>query len=259
MAVRPVRALERQGLLSLWETVFCDGVGFVNSFLDGTGVEVGGFAAVENGVTAAAAYTVGGISVGGVPYTYIYAVSTLPEFRGHGLGAEVSEACAAEAESRGGVPALHPAEPSLFAWYAKQGFSPAFTAREAEIAPSVSSAALRELSPEEYAAERRRALEGCVFAEFAPALLAWWRDAVGGHFVGFDGGCAAFVPSDGRVFIPEFIASERAAGAAGAISRGQSALIRSPAVRGFAGFGDERDFIAARGGVSGGYWGLVFD
>ena len=48
-------------------------------------------------------------------------------------------------------------------------------------------------------------------------------------------------------------------GAAGAISRGQSALIRSPAVRGFAGFGGERDFIAARGGVSGGYWGLVFD
>ena len=108
MAVRPVRALERQGLLSLWETVFGDGGGFVNSFLDGTGVEIGGFAAVENGVTAAAAYTVGGISVGGVPYPYIYAVSTLPEFRGHGLGAEVSEACAAEAESRGGVPALHP-------------------------------------------------------------------------------------------------------------------------------------------------------
>ena len=81
MAVRPVRALERQGLLSLWETVFGDGAGFVNSFLDGTGVEIGGFAAVENGVTAAAAYTAGGISVGGVPYPYIYAVSTLPEFR----------------------------------------------------------------------------------------------------------------------------------------------------------------------------------
>ncbi len=255
MTIRSFRAGDTAGALRLWKTVFGDGDDFVLPFLG----RARGFVADEGGVIAAAAYIVDGISLGGRAWPYIYAVATLPEFRGRGLGAAVSLACAEQIEREGGVAALRPAEPSLFDWYARLGFAPAVPAREAVVSPQAAPCRIRELTPAEYAAERRAVLGGTDFADFDPALFEWWSASFGGRFAAFDGGCAACIPGDGRCFIPELLCIGDASPAVSALARGGEALVRTPDIPGFSGFGEPRAFIAARGGFIGSWWGLVFD
>ena len=148
MSVRPFVPGDREQLIGLWQAVFGDDARVVGDFLDRIVRPGRGMVWDEAGQLTAVAYIIDGIRLDGRDCPYIYAVSTLPAFRGRGYGAAVSNACAALIESQGGIAALHPAEESLFGWYAQQGFQPLCTVREAVLTPNETApAALTPLSP----------------------------------------------------------------------------------------------------------------
>jgi len=256
MKLRPYDSADRAALTSLWQTVFGDEPAFIEDFLTNLARPGRGYAAEIDGVLAAAAYIIDGIQIDGTPWPYIYAVSTLPEYRGLGCGAAVSRACAELICREGGVPCLHPAERTLFDWYGKMGFAPAMRARQAFVSsPETAPISLTPLSPAQYAAVRREILDGHAFADFDPALLDWWQRGWKGRFYGFDGGCLAVC---GR-FVPELLARKNAGGALAAALESRS-LVRTPALAGFAGFGDTHDCVAAIGApATDGYFGFFFD
>ena len=107
----------------LWQAVFGDSEGLVNSFLQLL-PDMGTAAVAEvNGKIAGAAYAVTGmerVSASGKVQTcgYIYAVAVAPEFRGSGIGRTLTERSAELARDRGAeIICTLPAEESLYAWY----------------------------------------------------------------------------------------------------------------------------------------------
>ena len=121
--IREYRGGDIPEMSALWQAVFGDSEGLVNSFLQllpdmGTAV-----VAEVNGKIAGAAYAVTGmelVSASGKVQTcgYIYAVAVAPEFRGSGIGRALTERSAELARARGAeVICTLPAEESLYAWY----------------------------------------------------------------------------------------------------------------------------------------------
>jgi ribosomal protein S18 acetylase RimI-like enzyme len=132
-------------LKALWKTVFCDGDEDIGYFFstwfspDLTAVvDVGG-----NPVSAAYILPVGelvlpyrhsGRPVGRYPAAMLYAIATLPEWRGRGYGETVTRTARAQAVKKG-YPAvvLKPADEGLFKYYEKRtDFRCFFEAVEAE-------------------------------------------------------------------------------------------------------------------------------
>ena len=75
------------------------------------------------------------VTMAGHPGSYIYAVATLPEFRGRGLMRKLDEAACALLKSRGKkFMVLVPAELPLFAMYGRLGYHAAFFLWEKEVA-----------------------------------------------------------------------------------------------------------------------------
>ena len=121
--IREYRGGDIPEMSELWQTVFGDSEGFVDSFLrllPGMGTAA---VAEVNGKIAGAAYAVTGmelVSAGGKVQTcgYIYAVAVAPEFRGSGTGRALTERSAELARARGAeVICTLPAEDSLYRWY----------------------------------------------------------------------------------------------------------------------------------------------
>jgi predicted acetyltransferase len=68
-----------------------------------------------------------------LPAEYVYAVATLPEFRGRGYAATLTREAALLAAGEGkSALCLRPGDEGLYAYYAKQGFVKAFARRERE-------------------------------------------------------------------------------------------------------------------------------
>ncbi|MGI6029255.1 MAG: GNAT family N-acetyltransferase [Candidatus Heteroscillospira sp.] len=252
MSLRQFESGDRTGLIRLWQTVFGDGEDFITEFLDEVVKPGRGAVWDEDGVIAAVAYIIDGITVENQPLPYIYAVSTLPEYRGRGLGRAVSLACA---EMSGGA-VLHPAENSLFDWYGKMGFAPCSRIYEAKMPCGASALPLTPLSAEEYAKIRRSLLRGHRFADYEPRLLDWWARRWNGRFYGFEGGCLSISGS----FVPELLAVSKGAQALAAASGGNTVTVRTPALEGFESFGAKCDFLAGLGALpSAEYFPFVFD
>ena len=121
--IREYRGGDILEMSALWQAVFGDSEGLVNSFLQLL-PDMGTAAVAEvNGKIAGAAYAVTGmelVSASGKVQTcgYIYAVAVAPEFRGSGIGRALTERSAELARARGAeVICTLPAEESLYAWY----------------------------------------------------------------------------------------------------------------------------------------------
>ena len=180
---RPSRREDEPALRALWKTVFGDEDAFLDLFF--RELYAPGMAAVVpvgDGI-AAAAYA---LPMG--KYRYIYAVATLPEFRGRGLGRAVTLAAA---DGRGAY--LCPAGEALKRWYADtMGAVPAaFRAKETlpeERLP---------LAPEEYSRRREELLSGVPHPVYPSAYLALFALS-GGFFADGNGGIWA-AAEDGTV------------------------------------------------------------
>ena len=110
------------------------------------------------------------------PCAMLYAIATLPEYRGRGYGAAVTRAAAAAALAQGfSAVVLWPAEDSLLGYYEKHtGFKPFFNAVETEFWPNELTAespdyTLTPAGPEAYGQLRRKILAGGVFYRLGPA------------------------------------------------------------------------------------------
>jgi GNAT superfamily N-acetyltransferase len=125
----------------------------------------------------------------------IYAVATDEDFRGRGYAAEIVRGLAGASQEQGFYDCiLHPAERTLFGYYEKLGFKPAFCGEFA--APRILPA--KECSPEEYAAARREILDrtGAAYLDYGAAFFALL--AQNSRFYTAGGVCA--IADEGRFF-----------------------------------------------------------
>ncbi len=187
MTPRLSRPEDENALRSLWRAVFGDPEAFIDAFF--REVYFPGMASVaeDDGRIVSAAYRV---PFG--PYAYIYAVGTLPAFRGRGLGRAVTLAAA------DGAPAyLLPADPGLRTWYERSmGARPAGLLYPAEL-PSERSL----ISAEEYASRREELLAGVPHAVYSPGLLRLFS-LDGAFYAGSDGSVYAAEGGTAREALP---------------------------------------------------------
>ena len=129
--IRPSVPGDEDGLKALWKTVFGDEDGYINSFFEL--LYKPGMARVSTDgdriVSAAHILSLGELTDGdsSLPCSVIYALATLPEYRGQGRGRRVLEDAV---KSSSGPTLIVPAEPSLFDYYKSSGFTAYFNAVE---------------------------------------------------------------------------------------------------------------------------------
>lgn len=97
------------------------------------------------------------------PVQYIYAASTLPEWRGRGIFGELLRFAFEQGAAQGMAASfLRPGEASLFGYYKRFGYRPFFSSEEIRLSRPVDRKleenTLQVLAPEAYAAARGRAL-----------------------------------------------------------------------------------------------------
>ena len=118
-----------EGLRALWCEVFGDAPGYVDAFYENFGEDIKGYAVTDEGgrvLSALTCYLCG--SFRGQPAYVSYAICTLPDHRGRGLGAMLVSQVRDAVLEKGGVSVISPAEPSLEAWYGDLGYEPYFFA-----------------------------------------------------------------------------------------------------------------------------------
>ncbi len=150
----------------------------------------------------------------------LYAIATLPEYRGRGYGAAVTRAAAAAALAQGfSAAVLWVAEDSLLGYYEKHtGFKPFFNAVETEFLPNEWAAEIPDFKitraePEAYGQLRRKILTGSVFIDSDRRALSYQQilcDAAGGGLYILENGvhpigCAVVELEDGTGLVKELL------------------------------------------------------
>lgn len=108
----------------------------------------------------------------GCPCAYLYALCTAPACRNRGLAAELLTFAADDLRKRGvAFAALAPAEPSLYAYYARQGFQTVGFCDEKTVESAARPIQVRPADPATYRNLREMQLYGA-FLSYDAALLA---------------------------------------------------------------------------------------
>lgn len=145
-------------LLSAWKQAFGEHEGFWELFLK-TGYSRQRLVHIQEQGSLSAALCWFDLEVAGRKWAYVYAVVTLPAFRGRGLCRRLFAQAEDLWRRRGyaGV-LLVPAEDGLRAIYRKLGYETCTTIREFTVPAAETPVSLTPLSPEAYAAARRKLL-----------------------------------------------------------------------------------------------------
>ena len=105
---------------------------------------------------------------------YVYALATRPEARGWGYAGQLlNYACEVLRNRRADCILTVPAQPSLFSFFAKNDFAPAFYHRRVEARPAAAPA--RSISPEAYDALRESLLTGTTHVVQDPGQMEFQR------------------------------------------------------------------------------------
>ena len=203
---------------------------------------------------------------------YVYALATHPEVRGRGCAWQLlNYACEVLRNRRADCILTVPAQPSLFAFFAKHGFASAFYQRRVEARPVPAPAA--PLAGEEYDALREKLLAGAAHVSQGPGQMEFQRrlcPAPGSGLYRLElahgPGCAAVERWPGRPVVKELLCHplDEAQGAAAA-----AALCAAPAQVRLPGGPEDTPFGAIRWLYAAppsrwqrspqGYLGLAFD
>ena len=203
---------------------------------------------------------------------YVYALATRPEARGWGYAGQLlNYACEVLRNRRADCILTVPAQPSLFAFFAKHGFASAFYQRRVEARPVPAPAA--PLAGEEYDALREKLLAGAAHVSQGPGQMEFQRQlcpAPGSGLYRLElahgPGCAAVERWPGRPVVKELLCHplDEAQGAAAA-----AALCAAPAQVRLPGGPEDTPFGAIRWLYAAppsrwqrsprGYLGLAFD
>lgn len=136
--IRFVTPKDAPKIVPLWHECFGDGENYIRFFLENALPPGRGLLAEEDSRAVSMLFLLpGALELAGEQLcaSYVYAVATTKERRGHGLAAELCRQAAELARGEGQAAlCLFPAEESLRAYYEKLGFRPAFarTARSFE-------------------------------------------------------------------------------------------------------------------------------
>ena len=203
---------------------------------------------------------------------YVYALATRPEARGRGYaGLLLRYACEILRKRQADCILTVPAQPSLFSFFAKNGFAPAFYHRRVEARPAAAPA--RSISPEAYDALRESLLAGTTHVVQGPGQMAFQQRLCPHPGSGLyrlelahGPGCAAVERWPGRPVVKELLCHplDEAQGAAAA-----AALCAAPAQVRLPGGPEDTPFGAIRWLYAAppsrwqrsprGYLGLAFD
>ena len=134
--IRPFKAEDRPQLAALWKTAFGDSDACIDAFFDLFLKNDGCLVAEADDKVVSAMYIVRGMSMN--PYRrrtltagYAYALATLPEYRGRGIGTAVYRAVNEAILQDFDCALVLPAEESLYPFYEKAGAFPISYRREA--------------------------------------------------------------------------------------------------------------------------------
>jgi len=178
--IRPSRPGDEPQLRAIWKTVFGDGDAYIGGWFGRMYAPGDALVCEADGRLVSSAYVaeLGGLSAPGaacVPVCVVYALGTLPEYRGRGAGADVTRAALERCLARGaGV--ICPAEPSLFGYYAARcGYRDYFGVSEfSAVVPSgAPEGRSARVSAGGYAALRERLLAGRAHIAFFERALAY--------------------------------------------------------------------------------------
>ena len=169
---------------------------------------------------------------------YVYALATRPEGRGRGYAGLLLRYACQVLKSRGADCVLTvPAQPSLFSFFGKNGFAPAFRHRRVTARPAPAPA--RPISPEEYDALRESLLAGTTHVVQGPGQMAFQQRLCPHPGSGLyrlelahGPGCAAVERWPGAPVVKELLCHPRDEGqgaAAAAALCGGPAQVRLPA------------------------------
>jgi ribosomal protein S18 acetylase RimI-like enzyme len=252
--LRPVKIEDAEALKAIWKTVFGDADEDIDVFFRRyfTPALTAALYDGERPVSAGYALPVGTLAApDGTRRScaMIYAIGTLPDYRGRGFGEAVTEAAARLAETAGyGAVVLYPASDTLFEYYQRRTrFRIGFYAYEAFLSHSELDAAgapyqVRPVLAEEYRALRTRLLSGRAYIDMDENGLSHQQQLCasfgGGLYEIRDHGrqtaCAiAERQADGSVWIKELLAdggcsAAAATGSLAAILPSEEYLIRTP-------------------------------
>ena len=169
---------------------------------------------------------------------YVYALATAPDARGKGYAALLLDyACTLLKERRFDCILTVPAGPSLFDFFAKNGYEPGFYEKRFVAQPGEVTG--ERISPEEYAVLREKLLAGVTHVTHSGGTLACQeilcrREGSGLYRFSLPHGpaCAAVENWEQKLIVKELLCApedeERAAAAAAALC-GREAEIRMPA------------------------------
>ncbi len=212
--LRPASDADRPALRALWQRVFGDDDAYIDSFFEHMMPGGGCVVAEADGKPVSAMYVLRGLLL--LPYrkkrltaAYTYALATLPEYRGRGIGTAVYKAANDEALSGADAACVLPAEAGLYPFYENaSGARPLAFVREARLSRAEIDATNRVMSMRlpgwQYGGIREQYLTGMPHAVFGEALYDH-LEGTGTEFFMLDGGVAAAETADGVCRITELL------------------------------------------------------
>lgn len=164
--LRPPHISEKPQLRALFTEAFHD-PRFTDLFFERAYSPDRCFAAVGSDVLAALHWF--DCAVMGKKVAYIYGIATFEAHRGKGIGSQLIRSALAHLKEKYDAIALVPAEPSLFGYYERFGFSPVSSICE-ETVTAGTPLPLRKLTVPEYATLRKMYLPANGVLQEGPAL-----------------------------------------------------------------------------------------
>lgn len=186
--LRPAYPSDRAAMTALWQQVFGDSEATITGFYEAFPRCRAAVAENEVGALVSIVHVLPQtltVEDQTIPAAYLYAVATRPDYRGRGLASTLirfTEALLERLDYRCAV--LVPAEPSLFSYYARLGYTTAFLRNHTPFPGG------REIGWEEYH-QRREALLTEPHITYSPEYYAYLQQAYGVNFYETQTGIAA--------------------------------------------------------------------
>ena len=275
--IRDGKPEDRPALKALWKIAFGDSDEFIDGFFAAFLKPGGCVTAEADGKVVSAMYIIGenrlfpfrnkSLSAG-----YTYALATLPEYRGRGIGTAVYRAACERALQAADAACVLPAEASLYPFYENaSGASPISYVREARFTRDelrgLPRANAARFPAYQYAGIREQLLSGYPHAFLHPEIYDLLEEN-GCEFFVLERGLAAAETEDGVCRVRELIApggdGMSAIAAVTAWCPAEEYIVRSPLF--FDGPGETRPFMLAALREKPGFplddelwWGLALD